>query len=109
LLRLALRQLLDNAAKYSPPSARIDVTATYNGTIDIAVHNSGSVIPDREQTQIFDRFFRGVRAGLVPGTGMGLAIVRQVAAAHGGDVRVASSQEAGTTFTLSIPRGMPQL
>ena len=109
LLRLALRQLLDNAAKYSPPSARIDVTATCNGTIDIAVHNSGSVIPDREQTQIFDRFFRGVRAGLVPGTGMGLAIVRQVAAAHGGDVRVASSQEAGTTFTLSIPRGEPQL
>jgi two-component system, OmpR family, sensor histidine kinase KdpD len=109
LLRLALRQLLDNAAKYAPPRAHIDVMATCNGTIGITVRNSGSVIPEREQAQIFDRFYRGLQGGLVPGTGMGLAIVRQVAEAHGGSVRVTSSQESGTAFTLSIPRGEPGL
>lgn len=105
LLRLALRQLLDNAAKYSPQGARIDVVATCNGAIDITVSNSGSLIPEREQPQVFDRFYRGLQAGLVPGTGMGLAIVRQVAEAHGGSIHVTSSPEAGTAFTLSIPRG----
>jgi two-component system sensor histidine kinase KdpD len=105
LLRLALRQLLDNAAKYSPPGSTIEVAATSNSSVDIAVRNSGSVIPEREQRHLFDRFYRGLQARLVPGTGMGLAIVRQIAQAHGGTVRVASAQQTGTEFTLSLPHG----
>jgi two-component system sensor histidine kinase KdpD len=104
LLSLAIRQLLDNAIKYSPETSTIEVSAQTNGEIEIAVHNSGSSIPEREQARVFERYFRGGDARQLPGTGMGLAIVAQIARAHGGSVRVASSPESGTTFTLSLPR-----
>jgi two-component system sensor histidine kinase KdpD len=103
LLGLALRQLLDNALKYSPPTSTIEFAATRNGSVDISVRNSGSVIPEREQRRIFERFYRGAQAGHVPGTGMGLSIVQQIAKAHGGALTVTSASQAGTTFTLSLP------
>jgi two-component system sensor histidine kinase KdpD len=105
LLDLALRQLLDNALKYSPPTSTIEVQASGNGAVEIAVRNSGSMIPAREQGRIFERFYRGSRSHTIPGTGMGLAIVRQIARAHGGSLSVSSSLDAGTTFRLSLPRG----
>jgi two-component system sensor histidine kinase KdpD len=108
LLGLALRQLLDNALKYSPSTSTIDIHARTNGTVDIAVHNSGSAIPEDEQARIFERFYRGSQARHVPGTGMGLAIVQQIAAAHGGTLTVSSSSDTGTTFTLSLPRAGPR-
>jgi two-component system sensor histidine kinase KdpD len=107
LLGLALRQLLDNALKYSPPTSTIDIHARGNGTVDIAVHNSGSTIPEHEQARIFERFYRGSQVRHVPGSGMGLAIVQQIAAAHGGVLTVSTSSDMGTTFTLSLPRGGP--
>ena len=103
LLSLAFRQLLDNAIKYSPPTSVIEITARGEGVIEIGVRNSGATIPEREQARIFERFYRGVQARHVPGTGMGLAIVQQIARAHGGTLRVASTPEAGTTFTLLLP------
>jgi two-component system sensor histidine kinase KdpD len=105
LLSLALRQLLDNAVKYSPPTSVIEVEAAGNGAIEISVRNSGPVIPEREQARIFDRFYRGAHARHIPGTGMGLAIVQQIMRAHNGHLRVASTPERGTVFTLSFPRG----
>jgi two-component system, OmpR family, sensor histidine kinase KdpD len=105
LLGLALRQLLDNAVKYSPPSSTIEIAANGNGTVDIAVRNTGPQIPERERSRIFERFYRGAQARHVPGTGMGLAIVQQIAQAHGGTLGVDSSPERGTTFTVSLPRG----
>jgi two-component system sensor histidine kinase KdpD len=103
LLSLAFRQLLDNAIKYSPPTSVIEITAKGGGVIEIGVRNSGATIPEREQARIFERFYRGVQARHVPGTGMGLAIVQQIARAHAGTLRVTSTSEAGTTFTLSLP------
>jgi two-component system sensor histidine kinase SenX3 len=108
LLGLALRQLLDNALTYSPSTSTIDIHARANGTVDIAVHNSGSTIPEHEQARIFERFYRGSQARHVPGSGMGLAIVQQIAAAHGGTLTVSTSSDMGTTFTLSLPRGGPR-
>jgi two-component system, OmpR family, sensor histidine kinase KdpD len=105
LLGLALRQLLDNALKYSPPTSTIEFAATRNGSVDISVRNSDSLIPEREQRQIFERFYRGAQAGHVPGTGMGLSIVQQIAKAHGGALTVSSAPHTGTTFTLSLPVG----
>jgi two-component system, OmpR family, sensor histidine kinase KdpD len=104
LLSLALRQLLDNALKYSSPTSTIEVLARGNGAVEISVRNSGATIPDREKTRIFERFYRGEHARQVPGTGMGLTIVQEIAKAHGGTLRVSSSPEAGTMFTLSFPR-----
>ena len=105
LLRLALRQLLDNAAKYSPPTSAIDVSARGDSSLTLVVRNSGPVIPEREHAHIFERFYRGANARLVPGTGIGLAIVQQIVLAHGGTVTVCSTPEAGTAFTLLLPRG----
>jgi signal transduction histidine kinase len=105
LLSLALRQLLDNALKYSPPSSTIDVQARSNGAVEIIVRNSGSTIPEREQPRVIERFYRGAHARHIPGTGMGLAIVQQIARAHGGTLTILSSTDAGTAFTLSLPRG----
>jgi two-component system sensor histidine kinase KdpD len=105
LLTLALRQLIDNALKYSPPSSTIEIRARANGSVDIAIRNSGSTISEVEQGRVFDRFYRGAEARQMPGTGMGLAIVRQIARAHGGTATVASAPETGTEFSLCLPRG----
>jgi two-component system sensor histidine kinase KdpD len=105
LLGLALRQLLDNALKYSTPTSTIEFAATHNGAVEISVRNSDSLIPEREQRRIFERFYRGAQAGHVPGSGMGLAIVQQIAKAHGGALTVSSAPQVGTTFTLSLPIG----
>jgi two-component system sensor histidine kinase KdpD len=105
LLGLALRQLLDNALKYSPPTSSIEILARGNGAVEIVVSNSGSSIPEREQTQVLERFYRGSQARHIPGTGMGLSIVQQIARAHGGTLAVSSSPASGTAFTLSLPRG----
>ena len=105
LLGLALRQLLDNAVKYSSPSSTIEIAAVCGHAVEIAVRNSGPPIPDRERGRIFERFYRGSHARQIPGTGIGLAIVQQIAQAHGGTLGVASAPDTGTTFTLSLPPG----
>ncbi len=105
LLGLSLRQLIDNALKYTPFTSTIEIEAkAENGMLRIGVRNSGPEIPERERAQIFERFYRGSDAHRIPGTGMGLAIVRQVANAHGGTADVTSSPERGTEFVLSLPQ-----
>jgi two-component system sensor histidine kinase KdpD len=104
LLGLALRQLLDNAVKYSPPGSAIEISATGGPTVDISVRNAGPPIPERELARLFERFYRGAQARQLPGTGMGLAIVRQIVEAHAGTVRVHSAPGAGTEFVISLPQ-----
>lgn len=104
LLGLALRQLLDNAVKYSPATSDIEIAASVGDTVDLSVRNSGPPISEREQARLGERFFRGSLSRRVPGTGMGLAIVRQIAEAHRGRLSVSSSADAGTTFVISLPR-----
>jgi two-component system, OmpR family, sensor histidine kinase KdpD len=104
LLGLALRQLLDNAVKYSPATSAIEVAAAGGEVVEISVRNSGPPIPEAEQPRLFERFYRGAEAHGVPGTGMGLAIVRQIAEAHGGTLGVASTAADGTVFRMSLPR-----
>lgn len=103
LLGLALRQLVDNALKHSPPTSTIEIVGRSNGAATVDVRSSGSTIPEREQARIFQRFYRGSQARHIPGAGMGLTIVQQIARAHGGTLAVSSSPETGTTFTLSLP------
>ncbi len=88
LLGLALRQLLDNAAKYSPAGS--DDRGERLGERPCRDRRAQLRVGDiRTRTApLFERFYRGVQARLVPGTGIGLSIVRQIAQAHGGTVRV---------------------
>ena len=105
LSELALRQLLNNALRYSPPSSVIQVTARNQGdAIVIGVYNAGPGIPKAEQALIFEKFYRGrdVRAR-VAGTGMGLAIAREIIEAHGGRIWVKSESGKGVQFSFTIP------
>lgn len=102
----AVANLLENAGKYSPPGTAIHVAARRSGdSVQISVEDHGNGIPREEQGRLFERFVRGAdaqRSG-VRGIGIGLALVKAVAEAHGGAVKLASEPGQGSTFTLVIP------
>jgi two-component system, OmpR family, sensor histidine kinase MprB len=98
----AVRNLLDNAAKYSPPGAPVEVRLA-GGELTVRDHGSG--IEPTDLPHIFDRFYRAPSARGVPGSGLGLAIVRQVADSHGGSVRAESVPGGGTLMRLCLPAG----
>jgi two-component system, OmpR family, sensor histidine kinase KdpD len=101
LARLALRQLLDNAIKYSPPDSPVTVRV---GAGTFEVSNLGKEIPASEQRRIFDRFYRGAAVKQrIPGSGLGLSIAHAIAKAHGGELAVESAG-GETTFRLTLPR-----
>jgi len=108
LIELALRLVLDNALKYSPPGTAITIQARLTGNrLVLAVHNDGPGIPEAEQPRIFDKFYRAPRtSGNVPGTGMGLAIARDIVQAHQGQIWVESSPGQGVQFCISLPPSM---
>jgi signal transduction histidine kinase len=105
-LGLAVRNLLDNAVKYSPDCRTVWVeTVPVDGRVGIRVRDRGVGIPLAEQRSIFDRFVRG-RAGPeagVKGTGIGLTLARQIVSAHRGEIRVESTPGEGSTFTIVLP------
>jgi two-component system sensor histidine kinase KdpD len=105
LVQLALRQLVDNALKYSPRKSAIDVQAKLSGeNLSISVHNEGEPLSEAEQARIFDKFYRGQNVRRqVAGTGMGLSVARDILLAHGGDVFLNRSNQRGTEFVLTIP------
>jgi two-component system sensor histidine kinase MprB len=96
----AVNNLLDNAARHSPPGARVDVRVAAG---EVCVRDRGEGIDPREAEHIFDRFYRGANARDRPGSGLGLAIVRQVAEAHGGNVTVETPEGGGALFRLRLP------
>jgi signal transduction histidine kinase len=106
----ALWNLLDNAAKYSGDSQDIDVSLQRDGSrVSVSVTDRGVGIAPEEQTQLFAKFYRGENAKRsgIGGTGIGLAMVAQIAAAHGGRVSVVSEPGHGSTFTMSLPMEEP--
>jgi two-component system, OmpR family, sensor histidine kinase SenX3 len=110
-LASALGNLIDNAVKYSERGGIVRVTAELvDGRVEIAVSDDGIGIPGRDIDRIFERFYRVDRARSrhTGGTGLGLAIVRHVVTNHRGDVRVSSQEGAGSTFTLVLPRAIPE-
>lgn len=98
-----LGNLLSNAAKYSPPSGGIEISASGDGGwIEISVRDEGDGIPTSAREMVFERFFRGSNA--VPGSGLGLAVVRELVLLHGGSVRVDDPTEgSGAVFTVRLP------
>jgi two-component system sensor histidine kinase KdpD len=100
-----LKQLLDNALKYSPPGSPVTISARAGeGRIVISVADRGSGIDEQEQARIFDKFFRAREHRFrVPGTGMGLAIAKGIVEAHGGKIWVTSEPGQGSVFSFSLP------
>ena len=101
----ALKQLLDNASKYSPPGSTIRIRAREtDGLVSISVRDRGQGLTGLEQQRVFEKFYRARRdRSAVQGTGMGLAIAKEIAEAHGGSVRVESRLGEGSEFTITVP------
>jgi two-component system, OmpR family, sensor histidine kinase MtrB len=102
-LRQVLGNLIDNAVKYSPDGATVEVRATQReGSIVVSVRDRGPGVASTDQRLIFEKFGR-VSGTAKPGTGLGLYIARSIAEAHGGSLEVASTPGLGATFTLRVP------
>src|SRR5436190_3184209 len=105
-LALLVRNLIDNAVRYTPPGGRVDVSVSAeDGKVILQVADTGMGIPQRDLSRVFERFYRVDRARSreTGGTGLGLSIVRHVAENHGGEVTVKSELSAGSTFVVRLP------
>jgi heavy metal sensor kinase len=113
-MQQALRNLVDNAIKYSPPGGEVHLmTWSRDGEAGVTVADEGPGLPPEAVAHVFDRFYRtdGARRRGSGGSGLGLAICREVALAHGGRVWVESEQGTGSRFSIAVPgpvEGGPQ-
>lgn len=108
LVRRVLRQLIENAAKYSPADLPISLSGELSeDRLLVTVSDQGPGIDAADQPFVFDKFFRGKQSERVQGSGMGLAIARAILRAHGGGIEVTSIAEQGTSFRFWLPVNTP--
>ncbi|MGY1688938.1 sensor histidine kinase [Geodermatophilus sp. SYSU D01105] len=105
-LERAVRNLLDNADRHAGGPCAVRVRRC-DGTVVVSVDDAGPGVPSEERERVFERFARGPRAARrsLPGAGLGLAIVAETAARHGGAAWCSTAPEGGARFSLSVPRG----
>jgi two-component system, OmpR family, sensor histidine kinase MprB len=96
----AVNNLLDNAARHSPPRETVEVSVDETG---VRVRDHGTGVEQADLPYVFDRFFRGKNSRSRQGSGLGLAIVRQVAVQHGGSVEAANAPDGGAIFHMHLP------
>jgi two-component system phosphate regulon sensor histidine kinase PhoR len=102
----AICNLVENAIKYTPPGGAIEISTQLAGEeVEIAVADNGPGVPEEDQPKLFQRFYRAYQPGTegVPGTGLGLNLVKSVVELHGGTVSVESAPSEGSTFTIRLP------
>jgi len=103
LVKLAIKQLVDNALKYSPPDTPVTVRVLNGSGVTVTVTDCGKGIPTQEQTRIFERLYRSPSVqNQIPGSGLGLSIAQNIVKAHRGELTVAS-KPGETTFRLTFP------
>lgn len=105
-LSLAIHNVIGNAIKYTPVGGKVTVTANEtDGRFQVAVSDTGLGIKPEEQELIFEKFYRSKdkRVGTISGSGLGLALARDVIRLHGGDISVKSEIDRGSTFTIAVP------
>jgi signal transduction histidine kinase len=103
LVKLAIKQLLDNALKYSPPDTPVTIRVHNGSGVTVAVTDYGEGIPVQEQTRIFERLYRSPSVQhQILGSGLGLSIAQNIVRAHHGELTV-TSRPGETTFRLTLP------
>ncbi|MEV0281882.1 HAMP domain-containing sensor histidine kinase [Streptomyces sp. NPDC050610] len=104
-----ISNLLDNAAKFSPPGGAVEVAlmGSYGGGLDLTVRDHGRGIAAEDLPYVFDRFYRSRQARALPGSGLGLAMARQIARAHGAELTAEQAEGGGARFRLRFPGGLP--
>jgi signal transduction histidine kinase len=103
-LRQIVLNLLDNAAKYGPDGQRVVIgAALYDNTAHVWVDDEGPGIPPRERQRVFDPFYRVHAAQQTTGSGIGLAVVRELVALHGGDAWIDEAPDGGTRVVVQFP------
>ncbi len=99
-LRVAVKNLLDNAVKFGPPGAPVEVRLA-GGELTVRDHGPG--IDDDDLPYVFDRFYRAPSSRAAPGSGLGLAVVREIAASHDGTITAEPAPGGGTVMRLTLP------
>jgi two-component system sensor histidine kinase KdpD len=108
LIERVLVNLLENAAKYTPPASRIELSAKRVGQqLRVSVADDGPGLPVGREEEVFQKFTRGERESSTPGVGLGLAICRAIVEAHHGTINGANRPGGGAVFTFSLPVGTP--
>jgi signal transduction histidine kinase len=106
LMEYALYNLINNAIKYSPQGTTVSVSGVFaGGRLRLSVRDQGIGMDEKEAAEVFQKFYRTKRAeasGEV-GTGIGLSIVQQIVANHGGRMEVESAPGTGSCFTINLP------
>jgi two-component system, OmpR family, sensor histidine kinase KdpD len=104
LIKLAIKQLIDNAIKYSPAQLPVEIGLHRdNGSVALDITDFGKGIPPDEQKRIFERFYRSPSIkDQIPGSGLGLSIAQSIVKAHGGELGI-STESGQTTFRITLP------
>nr|WP_307998974.1 HAMP domain-containing sensor histidine kinase [uncultured Merdimonas sp.] len=101
----ALENIIDNGVKYSPEGSRLRVQVReYELYVCVEVEDQGPGIPEEERAQIFGRFYRGKKVQQEEGVGIGLYLAREILEKEGGYIKVSSGREAGSVFSLYLPK-----
>ncbi len=104
LLEQVFFNLLDNAAKYTPPDSPLDISARAgNEAVVVEIADRGPGFADGDEERVFDKFYRGQALRTQPGTGLGLAICSGIIRAHGGTISAANRDGGGAVFRFSLP------
>jgi len=106
-LQQVIANLLDNAIKYTPSGKIAILAEEADKEVMISIHDTGMGMPSNEIPHVFDRFYRADKSRSVPGSGLGLSLVRAIVQKHGGEVEVSSSPAVGSTFTIVLPKTSP--
>jgi two-component system sensor histidine kinase KdpD len=108
LIERVMCNLLENAAKYTPPGSKIVISARVQEPwLKVTVCDNGPGLPAGREEAVFEKFTRGERESAKPGVGLGLAICRAIVEAHGGKISACASPLGGAGFVFSLPLATP--
>jgi two-component system sensor histidine kinase KdpD len=108
LIERVMCNLLENAAKYTPPGTTVRIGAVISGEcLLVTVTDNGPGLPAGQEEQIFEKFTRGERESATSGVGLGLAISRAMIEAHSGEIWAENNPAGGAKFSFTLPLGTP--